>query len=171
MTHTFRFSQSRLMAVPLTAVWEVSGDPRRNVEWSASVRSVTRAADHYAVGESIEEQSVVAGPWTCRTTWTPVAIDPMRSRSFRGGGYPGIGELRPRQTFETLTNADGEQFTHVTYAIEADLSYGRLSSLVASALRSTFVNEIRESLESLERLCAGHRTVPVDVPDPTRVER
>ncbi|MFE6856101.1 hypothetical protein ACFVDH_35575, partial [Streptomyces sp. NPDC057674] len=58
------FSASRLMPVPVSAVWEIAGNPRRNAEWCNNVQRVTRADQHLEVGQSFEERSVVLGPWT-----------------------------------------------------------------------------------------------------------
>ncbi|MFV6025837.1 SRPBCC family protein [Streptomyces sp. NPDC056264] len=149
---TFReFSASRLMPVPVAAVWEVASNPRRNAEWVNNVQSVTQAASTLEVGQSFEERSIVVGPWTVITRWTLLSSDFHRERTYTGKGFPGVGEVRPFLRFQPMLDSSGREHTYVTYGSSLGLN-----PVVARLLRGMLTAEFTASLAGLERLAARH---------------
>ncbi|MFE7093605.1 SRPBCC family protein [Streptomyces erythrochromogenes] len=149
---TFReFSASRLMPVPVHAVWEIASNPRRNAEWVNNVQRVTQAGPTLDVGQSFEERSIVVGPWTVITRWTLLSSDLHRERTYTGQGFPGVGEVRPFLRFQPMTDASGREHTHVTYGSSLGLN-----PVVARLLKGMLTAEFAASLAGLERLAVRH---------------
>lgn len=148
--HTF--SASRVLPAPVQVVWDVSGDPRRNPEWVGNVRAVHQSSGAYVVGESFAETSTVVGPWSSRTVWTVVGIDPLRERRLVGQGFPGIGEIRPFLRYEPVTAADGSEHCRMTYGAALSLRWPRSRPVALRLLRPMLVAEFGGSLEALEPL-------------------
>ncbi|MGW6423991.1 SRPBCC family protein [Nocardia sp. NPDC055053] len=156
MSEFHEFSASRLMAVPVAAVWEFTDDPRRNAHWCNNVREVTRVDSPFGIGRSFEEISVVAGPLTSVTTWTLRTTVHQRERTFTGKGFPGVGEIRPFVRMEAVTDSSGAEFAHVTYGSSIELSYGRFTPIVTRLLRRMLAAEFTASLANLERLAGRY---------------
>ncbi|MFE6068620.1 SRPBCC family protein [Streptomyces sp. NPDC056525] len=149
---TFReFSASRLMPVPVAAVWDVASNPRRNAEWVNNVQRVTRADSILEVGQSFEERSVVVGPWTVITRWTLLSSDFHHERTYTGQGFPGVGEVRPFLRFQPVIDSSGRENTYVTYG-----SSLALHPVVARLLRGMLTAEFTASLAGLEQLAVRH---------------
>ncbi|MCF2129489.1 SRPBCC family protein [Strepomyces sp. STD 3.1] len=154
MSTFHEFSASRLMPVPVAAVWDVASNPRRNAEWCNNVQGVTRADHSLEVGQSFEERSVVLGPWTSITTWTLLSSDHHRERRYTGKGFPGVSEVRPFLRFEPMLDVSGSEHTHVTYGSALAFRLKGLDRIVAGLLRGMLVAEFTTSLANLEQLAA-----------------
>ncbi|MFG2333410.1 SRPBCC family protein [Streptomyces sp. NPDC048604] len=158
MPNFHEFSASRLMPVPVAAVWDVASNPRRNAEWCNNVKRVTRADHSLEVGQSFEERSVVLGPWTSITTWTLLSSDHHRERRYTGKGFPGVSEVRPFLRFESMLDASGAEHTHVTYGSSLAFRLKGFDRIVARLLRGMLVAEFTTSLAALEQLAAQRAT-------------
>ncbi|MFE5483837.1 SRPBCC family protein [Streptomyces sp. NPDC056527] len=150
----YEFSASRLMPVPVSAVWAVASNPRRNAEWCNNVQRVTRADHRLEVGQSFEERSVVLGPWTSITTWTLLSSDHHRERTFTGKGFPGVSEVRPFLRFQPMLDPSGAEHTHVTYGSSLGLPFKGFNRIAARLLKGMLVAEFTTSLAGLEQLAA-----------------
>ncbi|MFD6393588.1 SRPBCC family protein [Nocardia sp. NPDC060259] len=156
MSEFHEFSASRLMPVPVAAVWEFTEDPRHNAQWCNNVREVTQVDRPFGIGRSFEEISVVAGPLTSVTTWTLRTVVAQRERTFTGKGFPGVGEIRPFVRMEPVTDAAGAELAYVTYGSSIELSYGRFIPVVTRLLRRMLATEFTTSLANLEKLAGRH---------------
>lgn len=152
MSRIVELSASRLIPVPVEVVWEITDHPVRNTEWANNVRAVTRSGGRARVGDTFEEVSVVVGRWTSTTVWRIETIVHHRERTYRGSGFPGVGELRPFLRFEPFTDDDGGRHTRVTYGSRLELRLGPLDGLGAGLLGRLATSEFETSLAALERL-------------------
>ena len=156
MSDFYEFSAVRLLPVPVSVVWQITANPRRNADWCNNVRRVIRIDGNDDSGQSFEEQSTVVGPWTTTTTWTLLTSEFERQRTFTGRGFPGVGEIRPFIGMEPMLDASRVEHTCVTYGSRLELSYGRLNVVAARLLRSMLSSEFAISLANLEALAVDH---------------